>query len=330
MFLVCFLFLCGCKQTTADKLMKLGYSEEDINLIEKLSEENQNLFLEDYKETELSYLYQPDFREENLEEYLNYHGLLDQERVIRLVNEGILNKGSFIKLFELYNHPYFIEKNEEKYLRYLNEYDSLRDMIEIVNTQRDRELFTGIENVDLSKGDLMLVNKYYQLSEDYVPDDLVNVEEGYGRGRLKANAYEAFVQMADDAYKLGYDLRVVSSFRSYSYQEGLYNSYLKYDTLENVDSYSARDGHSEHQTGLAIDVSVPGVSLDDFYKTEAAKWVDENCYKYGFIVRYQDNKKDITGYIDEPWHIRYLNKEIAADVYKRGITYDEYYAVFIE
>ena len=113
-------------------------------------------------------------------------------------------------------------------------------------------------------------------------------------------------------------------------QDDLYNGYLKKDPQEVVDTYSARPGHSEHQSGLCMDVSEPGYSLDNFYQTKASKWLAENCHKYGFIIRYPEDKTDITGYQGEPWQLRYVGKETAEDVYRRAITYDEYYACFVE
>ena len=166
--------------------------------------------------------------------------------------------------------------------------------------------------------------------ENYYPDDLVDVDPSLGKGQLSKKTYDAFLDLHEAAYRQGYNLRVVSAFRSYSYQDGLYNKYLKVDPKEVVDTYSARPGHSEHQTGMAIDVSLPGVSLDDFWKTDAAKWLNENCAHYGFIIRYPAEKIDITGYMEEPWHIRYLGQEVAEDVVRHGMTYDEYYAVFID
>ena len=289
LFLLILLLLSACQKSEEDQLAELGYLQEDIVLIQGLSEENKGLFLNEMNETALSYLQ-----------------------------------------VSLYSSPFFIKEKEETYLKYLNTYSDTREMIEIVNTLRYKELFTDIVPTDMSKGDLILVNKYHILSSDYEPEDLVQIESDYGSGRLREKAYEAYKKLCDKAREEGYPLRVVSSYRSYAYQEGLYNKYLGRDSKENVDTYSARPGHSEHQTGMAIDVSLPGVSLDDFGKTEAARWLNEHCMEYGFIVRYPKDKIGITGYIEEPWHIRYLGVDIAKDVYAKGITYDEYYACYIE
>ncbi|MBQ6335537.1 MAG: D-alanyl-D-alanine carboxypeptidase family protein [Erysipelotrichaceae bacterium] len=324
------LLFCGCEKSLDKKLQELGYSEEEILKISELNEEHQALFLEGFDETALKYIKDMAFDEEKFEEYLKYDGKLEQSLLMRLINDGILNDKNAEKLFKMYSSENFIAKNENLYLQYLDSYDSLEEMMEIVNTKRYEALFSDIEPVDMSKGDLILVNKYYQLSEDYVPDDLVDIDPSLGRGQIRGKVYEAYLKLLEDARALGYNLYVVSAFRSFAYQDGLYNKYLRSDPQEVVDTYSARPGHSEHQTGMAMDVTVPGYSLDDFGTTDAAKWLNENCCHYGFIIRYPADKTDITGYIEEPWHIRYLGVETAEDVYARKMTYDEYYACFVE
>ncbi|MBQ6492540.1 MAG: D-alanyl-D-alanine carboxypeptidase family protein [Erysipelotrichaceae bacterium] len=328
--LLILVFLCGCQKSTAKLLEELGYSEEDITLIESLSEENQARFLESYDEELLELIKLQDFKEEKIDEYLKYRGDLEDEKLIEMVNNGMINDDNHSKLKELYASEYYVPRKEKLYLQYLDSCNDVRSMMEIVNTGRYRDLYTDIETTDVSKKELMLVNKYYQLPADYVPDELVDVEAALGRGQLQKEVYEAYKPLYEEAKKLGYDLTIVSSYRSYDYQYGLYNKYLQSDPQEVVDTYSARPGHSEHQSGLCMDVTIPGYSLDNFYKSDASKWLAENCYRFGFIIRYPEDKTDITGYQGEPWQLRYLGKAVAEDVYKCGITYDEYYACFVE
>ncbi|MBR2533628.1 MAG: M15 family metallopeptidase [Erysipelotrichaceae bacterium] len=323
--------LCSCQKSTEDLLAEKGYEENQIQAILGLSDENQERFLNDELGSEaLEFISAPWFQEEKLDEYLSYYGRLDTKKIIDMVNNGTLNEAYLDKLNEIYGSDYYISKNEDLYLNFMDAYPSIREMMEIVNTKRYKELYSDITQTDLSKGYLMLINKYYQLPEDYEPEDLVYVESGLGKGMLREAVYEAYKALYADAKALGYNLQIVSAYRSYDYQKGLYQKYLNYDPREIVDTYSARPGHSEHQSGLCMDVSIPGYSLDDFYLTEASGWLAENCWKYGFIIRYPDDKTDITGYQGEPWQLRYLGKETAEDVYRRGITYDEYYACFIE
>ena len=131
--------------------------------------------------------------------------------------------------------------------------------------------------------------------------------------------------MKQDAQKEEISLKIISGYRSYSRQQTLYNNYVKRDGKKEADRYSARAGHSEHQTGLAFDVN----SLEQsFGETKAGKWLSDNCYKYGFILRYPKGKEDITGYMYEPWHFRYLGTK-AAELYNNGnwITLEEYLGI---
>ena len=330
LYLIVLLLLCSCAKKPEKILKEAGYEESDIETILSLSEEHRSLFMDGMNEKALKYLRNKAFTENRLDAYLHFDGSFDTDLLMRLVNEDILNDSNLSKLQTLYGSDGFTERNEKLYLSMLDEYDDVRSMMEIVNTKRYKPLFSDIESVDMSKGDLILVNKYYQLDRDYVPEDLVDIDPSLGRGSIREKVYEAYLDLLEDANKAGYDLYVVSAFRSYDYQAGLYNKYLGMDPKEVVDTYSARPGHSEHQTGMAMDVTLPGVSLDDFGKTDAAKWLASNCSRYGFIIRYPQDKIDITGYIEEPWHIRYLGKEVAQDVYAHKMTYDEYYACFIQ
>ena len=323
--------LCACKkETIEDKLRILGYTEEAIRVICSLPEADQERFTDTYDEHYSELLVSPYFDAAHLEEYLRYYGMLPNDKMMEMVNQGTLDEKMISRLKEIYESDYYIPAYEELYLQYLNQYDSIRQMMEVVNTGRYKPFFTDIKETDMSKGDLILVNKYYSLASDYEPEDLVQVESDYGKGYLRERVYEAFKQLHDDAYELGYNIRVVSPYRSYSYQEAVYDKYLQKDPIEVVDSYSARPGLSEHQTGLCADVSIPGIYIDYFGEYEASDWLAENAHRYGFIIRFPENKEDITGYIWEAWHIRYVGEEVATDIYERGITFDEYYACFIE
>lgn len=331
LLLLAFMFLLtGCEPSIDKKLEKLGYNEEQIQTIITYSEDMQNMFLSEYNEDLYLITTNKDYKEENLNKYLEYYGLLDDELMYYLVNKNIIEKHDLNKLLELYSHKYFVKDNEDLYLYYIDKYNTVDEAIEIVNTKRYMELYTNIVTSDVSKDYLLLVNKYYQLPSDYEPDDLVSISSTHGKGMTREKVYEAFIDLYDDALNEGYNIKIVSAYRSYSYQDGLYNKYLSMDSKENVDTYSARPGHSEHQSGLCLDVSIPGYSIDDFYKTEASVWLKDNCYKYGFIIRYPEDKVEITGYQSEPWQIRYVGKEAAKYINDTGITFDEYYEVFVK
>ena len=143
----------------------------------------------------------------------------------------------------------------------------------------------------------------------------------YDPGSLSVDAKNAFDEMQNAAKNDNIKLWIASGYRSYSLQTNLYNSYVLKDGKAKADTYSARPGHSEHQTGLAMDLNIIDSSFEG---TPEAIWIEKNCYKYGFIIRYPKGKEEITGYKYEPWHVRYLGKELAEKVYNTGKTLEEY------
>lgn len=176
--------------------------------------------------------------------------------------------------------------------------------ISTLNENKKIEIIDGITYVN----GILIVNKTYGLPKNYDP-------------KVNKEALNALEIMQADARVLGLKLPLVSGYRSYGTQENLYNKYVKKDGENKANTYSAKPGHSEHQTGLAFDV---GSTLGSFANTDEAKWLDENCHLYGFIIRYPKGKTNITGYIYEPWHIRYLGKEISKKVKESGLTLEEY------
>lgn len=181
---------------------------------------------------------------------------------------------------------------------------------------------------------IVLVNKNYRLPEEYEPDDLVFLEVPlYNRDTnneanyLRKPAADALKQMFIVAKSYGYDLTARSGYRSYVTQVALYNRYVVTDGGEAADTYSARAGHSEHQTGLAIDItsdSVKGQLTEDFAKTEEGKWIAENAHRFGFIIRYPQERVLETGYQYEPWHLRYVGIDAATEIYENGWILEEY------
>lgn len=141
-------------------------------------------------------------------------------------------------------------------------------------------------------------------------------------------ARAALDDMLAGAKEAGFELIPFSGFRSYEYQNTLYTNYVNRDGKEAADRYSARPGYSEHQTGLSFDIGEVGKEnlwlTSEFGETEAGQWLVNNAQKYGFILRYPQGKENITGYMYESWHFRYLGKELASKVYKSGLTLEEY------
>lgn len=180
----------------------------------------------------------------------------------------------------------------------------------------------------------VMINKQYGLPDDYKPTDLVypdvrfTFKEKIEKRMMRSEAAKALEEMFAGAEKDGIYLAGVSAYRSQKTQTALYNRYVERDGEEKARTYSAVPGYSEHQTGLAIDVSGSDgkcAAESCFGGTKEAEWLAEHSAEYGYIIRYPEGKEDITGYKYEPWHIRYVGKEIATYITERGLTLEEYY-----
>lgn len=197
-----------------------------------------------------------------------------------------------------------------------------------VNMNLDYDFYTNTKVVNNPKGIDVLVNKYYSLPDGYEPDDLVALPGDYARGgmKLRKEAKEALDELVSAIRSDNMDIYVQSSYRSYNYQVKLYNNYQAKDGKEAADKYSARPGYSEHQTGLCVDIGTKKVSFNNFEKAEEYNWMQNNAYRYGFILRFPQNKEDITGYIYESWHYRYVGKKIAKEIHDGNLSLEEYIA----
>lgn len=243
--------------------------------------------------------------------------------------ESNLSKDDVNKIDKKYDNlallssvKYFHIENIERYEKLMseNKYD-VNEVVMRVNTGIDRDFYTDIK-IAINPDDLhVLVNKYHGLSEDYEPSDLISVGNNQ---RMKREAGEQLIKMLKDINDSGLYLQAQSGYRSISFQSDLYNGYVKKDGVQKTDTYSARPGHSEHHTGLAIDVSQDGTLDKSFENTSQFRWLKENAHKYGFILRYPKDKIYMTGYDYEPWHYRYVGVEEATLIHTEGITYEEY------
>lgn len=181
----------------------------------------------------------------------------------------------------------------------------------------------------------ILINKDNKLNSSYVPEDLVEYPEYNGvkidpsvKTLIVSHVLEMFYALNNEAVLNGYYFILDSGYRSYKYQEKVLERIIE-EKGEEAYSYAALPGTSEHQTGLAIDVALKrnGEYIDQFDDTaEEIKWLHQNCYKYGFILRYPKGKTDITGYNYECWHIRYVGQELAEYMHNNVDTLEEYYS----
>ena len=202
---------------------------------------------------------------------------------------------------------------------------SPEDVVTRVNIGLDGTFYGDVSQAEEPESLSVLVNKYHPLPDGYVPR-LHSLPARYAPsgGSLAPAAAAAFMRMADAAREDGITLYSVSAYRSYSYQDSLYRRYTAQDGVE-ADTYSARPGFSEHQTGLALDINTASRSAH-FETTATYRWLIENCWRYGFILRYPEGREDITGFCFEPWHYRFVGRTLALQVRESGLTYDEFLA----
>ncbi|PFO04981.1 peptidase M15 [Bacillus sp. AFS076308] len=179
----------------------------------------------------------------------------------------------------------------------------------------------------------VLVNKYHKLPDSYKPSDLVDPDipfifkEKVEKRKMRSSAARAIEKLFAGAKQAGVSLLGVSAYRSHAAQTALFNHYVSIDGVKAAKTYSAVPGTSEHETGLAIDVTGGDgkcAAEDCFAGTTAAKWLEKHAAEYGFIIRYPKGKDDITGYQYEPWHLRYVGKTVAQEITSQKITLEEY------
>lgn len=274
------------------KLSKIGYNEDEVSDILKLDKNYLNYALNN--------------------EYDKYFVPLTQQK-------------------------YFIWRNYKNYKSYINsKYKNSKvdysDVIVKVNTKTNFDYYTHTTLTNMKAGYGILVNKYYSLPEKYAPDDVVSMSSQYSYpgNSIRKEVYEAFKEMSMSAKNEKITLIVNSSYRDYKTQKEIYDDYADKNGKEYADKFAARPDYSEHQTGLALDIFSPGFGMKTFGESDAFKWLLNNSYKYGFILRYPEGKENITGYAYEAWHYRYLGKDLAKKVYESGLTFDEYYVYYLE
>jgi D-alanyl-D-alanine carboxypeptidase len=192
-----------------------------------------------------------------------------------------------------------------------------------VNADLDRFAYTNIAIVaDFAPP--VLLNKYRKLPDDYVPQGLVNTSSGQ---RMTAETKSAYEALRDAASAAGHRISASSAYKPVEYQKGVYNKYVLEYGKDAADDFVDRAGHSEHHLGTAVDLAGSAGTTEGFAGTPAAEWVAENAWRYGFIVRYTEDNKDVTGYAPEPWHITWVGTEAAAIMRERGIGSLEEYTV---
>ena len=268
---------------TVKTFKNIGYTDREIELIKKY-----------LSESDIDYLLNYDYVE-NISEYIGYD-IFDASKLNR-------------------------------YIDYKNKFNNLDfyHIILYVNMNLDKDFYEDVRVVSNPDDILVLVNKYNKLPDDYVPNDLVLVDARCSAKDgiyLRSEANDNFYKMCMNMISLNLNMKAISGYRSYEYQTKLHNDYINNDGYEAAIKYSAKPGHSEHETGLVVDVMGSNKAYTNFSDTDEYQYILKHASDYGFIIRY-DNEF-VTGYINEPWHLRYVGREVAEKLKKDNITLDEY------
>ncbi|MFA5301179.1 MAG: M15 family metallopeptidase [Bacteroidales bacterium] len=208
-------------------------------------------------------------------------------------------------------------------LLFIQVFSSSQDTV----TQQRTDGYVNISEADTSDGILILVNKNHKFPEGYRPGDLIPIDEAYNRGAmnlLRKEAASAFANMCRRAARDSITLWNRSAYRSDTVQRELFENAVRRSGLTNAEQFSARPGHSEHQSGLTTDINSVHYS---FGNTPESAWLKKHAHRFGFIERYPPGKEHITGYRYEPWHYRYVGKKAATYIYQHKITLEEYHEI---
>lgn len=189
------------------------------------------------------------------------------------------------------------------------------------------KFYKNIKIIDEEDDILVLVNKNNKLTKSYIPKDLqkLNIKYSNEDKYLREVAKTSFEKLSKNAKKEGLKIIAVSAYRSFDYQENLFNNYVVEYGKKYALKCSAKPGHSEHQTGLAVDVMGSNNDYNKFAETKEFIWMRENAHKYGFILRYPKGKENITGFKYEPWHYRYVGRFIATIIHSEKLTLEEFF-----
>ena len=201
-------------------------------------------------------------------------------------------------------------------------------VILIIVKSNQKKFYKNIELIKNPDDILTLVNKNNKLPSIYVPDDLIEIPTSmsYNGKFMRKEVLDAFNKLWKEAKKNRYKITIVSAYRDYEYQDKLFKQYVQEKGLKYALNCSAKAGHSEHQTGLAIDVMGSNGDYNLFDESNEFNWMKEHAHKYGFILRYPKGKEHITGFKYEPWHYRYIGTTLATYLYENNLTLEEYFS----
>ncbi len=255
--------------------------------------------------------------------------------IMNLSNKNIdkLKNVDYIDIKDYYSFKNFDVNNVNRYNLYREKHSKyeLKDIVTYVNIKLDLPVYTDtLEAVDPSDL-LVLVNKYNSLPKNYKPSGMEQAAGHYGNNvPMRKEAKEALEKLQESVKKeIGITLLPTTAYRDYNFQNTLYTGYVSKHGKEKADTYSARPGYSDHQTGLAIDLKNPAIKTNVRLNDSDYEWLHNNAYRFGFIIRFPKGKEFITGYQFENWHIRYVGLDVAKIIYENDLTLEEYIDLYV-
>lgn len=232
------------------------------------------------------------------------------------------------------NEKYFIFSYLNDYLAYKKKNNKLdyKKIVSIINTKTNIDWFDNEYKTDTSKNELMLVNRLYGLEKTYEPGDIIDIptKYAYTGKKISKSILDNIIDLISAGSQAGYTFVVSDGYRSYSEQESIYNNFVSVYGSSGADELVAKPGHSEYQTGISFDLKPYNKVIDDVKTNEEYLWLKDNAYKYGFIFRFEEEHKDITQFPTSSWRLRYVGESAASLIYSEKISFEEYYAYFVE
>ena len=232
------------------------------------------------------------------------------------------------------DEKYFIYSKMNEYLQYKekNKKKEYNKIVQLVNVEMHIDWLDNQKETDTSKNELMLVNRIYGLSEDFVPSDLVDVptQFAYSGKKLSESVLNKVIELINAAKEVNYTFVISDGYRSYAEQKDIYDAYSDYYGISETDTFVARPGHSEYQTGMTFDLKPYNKVIDDVSTNEEYLWLKDNAHKFGFIFRFDEEHEALTGFPSASWRLRYVGEDAATVIYNEGICFEEYYAYFVE
>lgn len=323
--ILCLFMISACLNNS----MSSYFDDKEIELLEKTNTYDKVKNTCDNKESVKAMM--NDYNEKYVDTYCSLE-IKNSEGVNKLIDAGLSNK----EIQEYLDVEYFHGNNVERYLK--QEGKSIEDKILKVNMNLDLKPYSTNTIIEDDSDLTLLVNKYSALPNGYKPDDLVDVnyvcEQGVhyscstmSKMQLRKEAAKAYEKFVEAAKKQDLEIVAIATYRTYEYQFGLWSYYKELYGEEYADTYYARAGQSEHNSGLAIDITFNDHPFNEIEKYDGYDWILKNMHKYGFILRYPEDKVEYTKYGYESWHMRYVGKELAKYLYENNLTLDEYYGM---